>query len=616
MDSVRPREQRVTLHVPTGQGGFLEVRKIPTGLADTVRQDEGGVIFVDSEDRLTRATAEGDVVYRKPLDADARRLLSQNGRIYAVTKAGIDAVDPGSGQETSEFAFAQADKPGFSPNVVPQPDGGFLVLDGKQAIWLDSGLQETQRHEFPFERELKNAQRLPNGGVVGQAPGDYYHIGHLQVRNAEGAVLFQSEQVRPSCVDVTSDGRVLAVEYGPQHESHLVTIHPDGSVTKRPTETMARSVVALPDGSAMVVAPEDYSTSTFVHYAADGTELQKYEFERGFKPRNFLADPGRNQAYVVTQGFNKETTVFRIRLDRQEKTEVCSSPANLVTPPPLPDGRLVVFGPQGATVYATDGTSRSLPTLQAVQAELGDAALQSNLLLGENPFREQASLGQWLPVAAKHLPIADRKAFLDTGARPGRPARGADQCMDFPKSVSTEAALQAMGLEDPMVYQRMLMRETLSVGEQSFPDDAGRVSVSPERLVVQLPGQEPEERKYHEVDAALPVKAGDEYYVALAENAGGSKRALAWCHPASRSYDRFDVTAPIVGLYAGDSDRVYAVGSNGAVLTIEPPLAEGQHVQSRVKLPTTLLQPQGDTDIRVGADTVTIGGLVLERRSS
>lgn len=624
-DRVTLGEQRVTLHVPTGKGQFLQVRKFSTAISETIRPPSGGAIFCEETDgahHLTRADGEGEVCYRLPLEGKARHLLSSpdGSRLYVETQTGILCVDPEHGAELGSFAFGSEEYK-VGRKVLPQADGRVAVLEGKELIWLGQDLQEERRQEFPFE--VGGIRTLPDGGLVAHGRGDYYHLGHVQVQAADGRVLFSSEQVRPSNIAVTTDGRIHLVEYGPSHESRLVSVDlRTGESSRREVPVMTRTIVAQPDGSLLLAEPEEYSDSTFVQYGPDGTELHRYVFDRDQRPRNLLPDPDRNQAWVVTTG-QKKATVHRIRLGAgapDEATVLVSAPGNLVVPPPLPDGRLVVFGAKGIEVYGPDGNVQAtFSTIQGLKDALGDAPLLENHLLGENPLREQVSLGAWLPVAAKHLPLPDRQAFLADAAAPGKPTRGGDGCLDFARAVDTQTALQAMHLDDPMVYQRMLMREpepSLVVGTQEktveFPGGGPRTTVSTDRLVVEFPGQEPVDRKFLENEAALPVKAGDEFYLAVSEKAGGSRRALAWHHPASRSYERFDVTGPIVGLYA-EADRVYAVGGNGAVLTIEPELEAGERVEAPVRLPTAALQPQAG-EIHVSEETVTIGGLVLERR--
>jgi len=214
--------------------------------------------------------------------------------------------------------------------------------------------------------------------------------------------------------------------------------------------------------------------------------------------------------------------------------------------------------------------------------------------------------------------LPDRKAFLDPKLGAGF-SRTLDGCLTFAHEVSSAEALSAMRLPDESVYQRMVMLRpdhSVEIGEVGrelgFPDGAS-VSVGREKVSWQLPGQEAQESKYQDVAAALPVKAGDDYYIALAAHANGTERALSWCHPASKTFERFDVTGAITGLYAGDA--VYAVGSNGAVLMMEPAMSEGQHVEARVKLPRSLSEPapEGGRIVRDG-DTVVVGGIVLKRR--
>jgi hypothetical protein len=165
-----------------------------------------------------------------------------------------------------------------------------------------------------------------------------------------------------------------------------------------------------------------------------------------------------------------------------------------------------------------------------------------------------------------------------------------------------------MHLPDVSVYQRMATRQAiprLDEREMRFPGGVGHVQVSREQLAWQVPGQRDGSAICRDISDALPVKAGDEYYVACAEH----QRALTW-FDAAGSIVAFDVGSPITGLYGAEA--VYAVGRNGAVLTVEP----GAAVESDVPLPRSLLdggQPEGG-QIVAGESTVSIGGIVVARR--
>lgn len=604
---------KATLHVPLGQGRFMQVRKFPTGLAETVRPPgSDDVVFHEKggeHGSITRADVEGAVRYRFPLPADARHLLSSadGSRVYVQTDSHLHVLDPATGQDIGGVDLHDA-------KVRPQPDGRVAVLEGNSVRWLDADGRETARQEFPWE--VGHVQPLPGGGLVAHGPGDYYRLGEVQVLGPDGREVFRSEQVRPSNVAVTPDGRVHLVEYGPQHESHMISLDPATGDSRRvQVPTMARAVFAQSDGTTVVYDSTEFSDSTFAQYAADGTETRRQTFTRDQVPRNFLPDPMRRQAWIVTRE-GPETVLYRMDLQGPAKPAevVRRETGNLVVPPVLEDGRVVAFGKQGVTLHGPDGAQQqSFATLREAREAVGDAKLGDNWLLGESPRLDKASFHQWIPVAARHVDLPDRREFVDAAAAPGKPLRGPDRCLDFPRPVAADEAFRAMGLEDLATYQRMLTRETdgaLKVGEVacpvSFPGGGPTARVARDQVTVEVPGREPTVHRYLELNAALPVKAGEEFYLALAEQAGGTGRALAWCHPATRSYERFDVTSRIVGLYGGD--RVYAVGSNGSVLTIEP--AEGP-VQAGVGLPSGIME--GDR-IAVDEQTVTIGGLVLERR--
>ncbi|MBM3462588.1 MAG: hypothetical protein FJX76_10855 [Armatimonadetes bacterium] len=45
----------------------------------------------------------------------------------------------------------------------------------------------------------------------------------------------------------------------------------------------------------------------------------------------------------------------------------------------------------------------------------------------------------------------------------------------------------------------------------------------------------------------MPVKAGDDYYIALAEHANGTERGFSWCSTADRTFKMYDVGGAITG---------------------------------------------------------------------
>ena len=117
-------------------------------------------------------------------------------------------------------------------------------------------------------------------------------------------------------------------------------------------------------------------------------------------------------------------------------------------------------------------------------------------------------------------------------------------------------------------------------------------------------------------DCALPVKVGDEYFVITgAHSPSHPQNALWWTHPASGGSKVYDVSQPITGLYSSP-DAVYAVGSYGAILTIEPMREPGAQIESNAPLSTVTAagtsspcKPIVETD-----ETVSIGGVTVRKR--
>lgn len=626
---------RVTHFAPAGEGRFVRARKFATCLEQSVTLPDGAVFCEKADNRhayVTRTSRDGDVVWRVPFDRNdtPHQLLGScdASRVYLNSRKHLLALDLASGEVVGRFAYSENS---LEPRVQTYEDGRVSTLNGNEVVRFDADLKELSREAYPWD--VRRVQDLSGGGRVVVGPNDFFHLGHVLVQDANGREVFKSEQVRPESISITDRGSVRLLEWDESSVIRVLTVDPQsGTVAGHDTPQSPRAIVSQPDGSYIVYSHEYNDLGcAFMHYSADGGLLHAYVFDQVGRPRNLFLDADRGKGYAVMQT-SQETQVFVMDLSAASQPDAVArllyrASTNLVVPPVLSDGRLLVLGPHKVIEFGHDEKPlRTFSNLQGVSDafDLG-APLQKNLVLGEEPFYDgEVPLRAWLCVAARNLAFDDNRAFADPKPLPGEVVFTADGCINFGRIEDGVQALREMRLSDDTVYQGMTMARldpALLVDETPreivTPEGGSCVEVSRDKLTWQVPGEKARERSGYEIVAALPVKAGDDTFVALADHARGTERGLGWFHPADGTLQLYDVGGPICGLFGGDreADAVYAVGRNGTVLMLEPPLDPGAHIETCVHVPRSLLAPVPDAEkVVVNDTTVTIGGLVLKRR--
>lgn len=617
-------ENRVTLHVPQGDGSFLQIRKFEAPFVRHLTTDDHNEIFVErsaGDYFLTRATVDGDVVYRVPLGQTPFPFLTAGSRpdraYLANTSEEVMAFDPGSGRLTGTLHCSGAQ------DLVSLPNGTIAMVDERSVVITDADLSPITRTSYPWE--VDSYQSLEGGASLATSRGDFYHLGHIQIRAADDRVTFSSEQVRPTAYATLPNGRVQLLEYdAAKHQTSLVTVDPQvGEVGRALTGAVGRGVFPLSNGTSIVYTRNEDSTCAFILHASDGSVLRSHAFQPPQIPQELFTDDARDLAYVRI-GSDRETIVLKLDLTpvpgEREPVEMARANGALVASPVFEDGKIAIAGRDGVRVFGPEGVV-TYPTLRAFKDAVGDPPLQSARLLGYEPRVDGGTMSQWRRLMASHIPFPDRLDFISgNGSRiavPGSPESSADHCLNFAREVDGPTAMRDMKLPDESVYARMVMsRQARAVGEISFPDGVGTVTASPRTVRVNRPGQrEFNVEGFDNVQGVLPLKAGDECFLAFHERSVQDNR-LHWCHPASNTWTSFDVTQPVSALYAGEA--VYAVGVYGAVLMVEPSLPPDQRLESNAPLPAPQPATGGVSGERIVTTekTVSIGGLVLPRRSS
>ncbi|NDD28831.1 MAG: hypothetical protein EB084_11255 [Proteobacteria bacterium] len=422
----------------------------------------------------------------------------------------------------------------------------------------------------------------------------------------------------------------------------LVTVDPQrGEIARVPTARGANAVLPLANRTTVVCSLEQ--GTTFTQHGDDGGVLRSYTFENEGGATNFLIDDARDQAYVVMRT-GATSVVYRLDLSptavRHEPVEIARASENLIVLPVFSDGRLAIASRDGVRVYDGDQVTTHA-SLEAFKDAVGDPALQPHTvlvepyrarggicarepertLLADHPWTEQTRLDDWLPVIAEEIPALQQSGPLASETPAGRPVAGTDGCLDFTRRVDSDTALRDMRLGDERVYAQMVMhRQVPKVDLMTFPGHVGRIEVWPDKRNVRLPQDSyPTEirmRPDQTTDCALPVNVGDEYFVITGTHSPSHpQNALWWTHPASGGSKVYDVSQPIMGLYSSP-DAVCAVGSYGAILTIEPIRERGAQIESNAPLSTVTAagtsspcKPIVETD-----ETVSIGGVTVRKR--
>lgn len=665
-----PMPDRITLHLPDVRGGFTQIRKFPMAVAGHFSTPEQTEVFVEHRetgegrrDSLTCATPDGEVRYRVPIGDNENLVvgwLQSNAagtRAYVKTDRDLSAYDTATGACVGSIARITPD---HTLELLPQIDGEAVVLTNKTVMFTNANLEELGWRAYPWE--VRGYEILPDGGTVAVGAGDFYHLGNVEISH-KGSVTFASEQVRSCGIARLPDGRLQLLEYDAEHAiapstpenrrradslglaatgMSLVTVDPQrGEVARVATARGANAVLPLANRTTLVCSLEQ--GTTFTQHGDDGSVLRSYAFENEGGATNFLVDDARDQAYVVLRT-SAASVVYRLDLSptavRHEPVEVARASENLIVLPVFSDGRLAVASRDGVRVYDGDHVTTHA-SLAAFKDAVGDPTLQPNTvlvetyrarggictrqpertLLADYPWTEQTRLDDWLPVIEAEIPALQQSGPLASDTPAGRPVAGTDGCLDFTRRVDSDTALRDMRLGDERVYAQMVMhRQVPAIGLMTFPGQVGRIEVWPDKIKVRLPDEretkEVDTRGDHATDRALPVKVGDDCFIVTGSHGNLSpQNALWWTHPASGRSKVYDVSQPITGLYSSP-DAVYAVGSYGAILTIEPVRERGEQIESDAPLSTVTAagtsspcKPIVETD-----ETVSIGGVIVRKR--
>ncbi len=612
---------RVSLHVPLDGGGFLAVRKFPMHLQNTVEPEDGthDVVFLRRDGKeclLTRAAVDGKLRYSEPVE-QPRELLTNadHSRTLLTADHNLRSYDTASGRQVADLEL-----PGESWKRKCQPldDGRVAVIEGPEVRFMDGDLHEQSRRTFPWD--VSRVRSVPQGGLVVHGPSSFYELGNIRIESADGREVFTSKQVRERSVHVAPDGGVRLLEYSGDgsHRTDMVRVDASKGEIGRVEVPVMGSLFVRPDDSSFVIDPDVYGKPVVAQYGPQGEAWGRWQFEGQGGIRNVQLDEKRGTAYVVLSqcvGNQYETHLYQLKLHSDEPAKLIQhANENLVVLPVLDDGRLIVGDSQGLHVRSLDGSVRDLKTLQELRAAVGASSgpLGTNLIAGDRPYSENATLEAWLSVLARNLALPDSQQFAHR-AQPGVPRAAADRTMEFASQVDAATAMHDMHLDEAGAYQRLSMaqpdvREAVDVKARDvlFPDGKASMQADSKHITVRVPGREDASYSFTEIDTALPVQAGDQYFVALAD-----KAAAGLFDAQTQTCPSFYVGSQVTGLYSSD-DAIYAVGSNGAVLMMEP-TTNGKPLESMVEVPEQADQKTSGGRIERDGDDVIIGGVRVKR---
>lgn len=601
------------------------------------------------------AAGEVCATHRVSAEEDVRQVAvdAQGDCAYVLTSAKIG----GKGQVLSVDLRTGAlrGRCGVGPYtgvaLFAHPEGGLLVYQLGELKRLDGAL--TCQRSYRLEGFRPDSIDVRDDGTAlilpsTIRPGMFQHLDL-----GTGGVLHTTPHVSFVCPQADEKGRrwFVAGASASRLDCRVTWYDPSsrGSAFFT-TPIVLRAVAPLPGDRCIVVGRSvDVGGDELRIYATSGRELATLGLARGEMLKQATITEDGRQLYAVIERQNERhawsCSLYRIDLDAVRGSETdapavsqMSAPRSVVSAADAPllektpvyvadtpsftmraldDGRIIVRGAEGARLVSAYGAALGdFPTEEALRLALGPDARE----ITRDLCREGA--------VAQRL---DEPSSAGMGDSASSPMIG-QGFVDFVSTERHERALQELGLESEAAVKRLQLGRdmaNLALGtvEVPFPsgDDAwvvvdrNRVSVRGLSGKSALVGRhqdllEVEPGTY--VTSVLPLRVDDRHYVVAATTDG----QVHWLAPAEgpwherhRARERFsiDMGESVASLALGEENRVYASGTSGRMLLIEPGLACGTRLETIGQRPDSL---SGSGGVEVGSDAVRVGGVTLPRR--